>query len=965
MLLLELFYDTPFLIALLVFIILQVRRSKRLTRCEKKLEELEQKLSLISGSSSAGEMKAQDERSSNSIQRSEKLRVPCKNASANQTKTVQFEQARGLFKKFLQACKSVTLLSFISNNWIALVGSSACIIGSVFFGITSGMFKYPAMRVLLLIFFSALFMTFGFFLKNVGSMQRNILRSTGGAIFLFSMVGAGFIEGLQIFHSTPLSMIALVTGIGLNLLLTYTTIFQITSSLHIFFSLLSLFFLPQKIILLPVATLVTLSGLYRGYQRRWNLHLLCTIATFTFFHWFWIEQIGPIFAYQALVGLSVVIIHIYAGLIHYTKKFQGSNFDPLSLLVHLSNWILMGCSIYLYSPFSRWISLFLGILACSGFLLANYAKKKKSLWLYYADTLSSQVVLLLVIASLYKMGIKPIDLSFLSFIEMGVFTLIFYRLREKFLVRMGQIIQIITFFIFSIWTIVLLYKNPVTSYPLLQFRFCLAGTLYFCFYCYSRTKKWTVDSLNEISFGYVKTKQSYSILLLLISILLLFIRMHFISGILIQSSFLCILCILGIWRSKREDSSLNGSFLILWIGSHLYYTLSFLLLSSDVNQVDRIGILFLDLYLIFRNKLTFALWKKNLQQIGTYTFSILLAVFTYRISELSAPIAYLGYALTFIEISRFLTVKSHIPNRISVQKALFYSGLGFLFCYLFTFCSLHLQLELYWGKIFLRHISEVLGCLTLFYWISSIKKVFPYEKLNKQTKNIATEFLLAFVTLIVFTESVDVFRPLVWAIFALILLFGTKYYQWHHRIRLYSFLYLLASIIHGTFVTNYLVNILLGNHYMGIASVVLAIILQAIYGISSILPSFKMSAPNLFVANKSKSFLHLYKTPALTILLPIFLGSSLFFTINFEKTLLTLIWVGMASLYLMLTLIERCKRGIQISMFALFLCTARLLFFDLSQSDITSRAIVFLGAGIFMTIIGMIYKKYKYRLKAL
>jgi hypothetical protein len=73
-------------------------------------------------------------------------------------------------------------------------------------------------------------------------------------------------------------------------------------------------------------------------------------------------------------------------------------------------------------------------------------------------------------------------------------------------------------------------------------------------------------------------------------------------------------------------------------------------------------------------------------------------------------------------------------------------------------------------------------------------------------------------------------------------------------------------------------------------------------------------------------------------------------------------WVGLCSAYLSLGLILRSKLSIQIAMGALLLCSIRLIAYDLVQSDIAVRALVFIGVGILMLSLSLIYKKYKHRI---
>jgi uncharacterized membrane protein len=107
----------------------------------------------------------------------------------------------------------------------------------------------------------------------------------------------------------------------------------------------------------------------------------------------------------------------------------------------------------------------------------------------------------------------------------------------------------------------------------------------------------------------------------------------------------------------------------------------------------------------------------------------------------------------------------------------------------------------------------------------------------------------------------------------------------------------------------------------------------------------------------------IYHLSPLTIILPVFLGVALLFAFNFEKAILTLLWVGLSCIYLCAGLLVKSQRSIQIAMLALLFCSIRLIAFDLMQSDLAIRALVFIGVGALMLGISFLYKKYKYRIE--
>jgi uncharacterized membrane protein len=107
----------------------------------------------------------------------------------------------------------------------------------------------------------------------------------------------------------------------------------------------------------------------------------------------------------------------------------------------------------------------------------------------------------------------------------------------------------------------------------------------------------------------------------------------------------------------------------------------------------------------------------------------------------------------------------------------------------------------------------------------------------------------------------------------------------------------------------------------------------------------------------------LYRQPILTVVLPIFLGVAFLFAFNFENAILTLLWVGLACLYIAVGLLVKSQRSIQIAMAALVFCSVRLILFDLIQSDMATRALVFIGVGSLMLGVSILYKKFEHRIE--
>jgi uncharacterized membrane protein len=139
------------------------------------------------------------------------------------------------------------------------------------------------------------------------------------------------------------------------------------------------------------------------------------------------------------------------------------------------------------------------------------------------------------------------------------------------------------------------------------------------------------------------------------------------------------------------------------------------------------------------------------------------------------------------------------------------------------------------------------------------------------------------------------------------------------------------------------------THITGPFSIVLALILAGIL----------LNEPE----NKDNNLLQVfYKKPVLFGFLPIFTALALFLMWRFDKALLTMLWVVEILFIVGIGYYLKSKNLVQIALAFLAFCVARLITYDLSQSDLLVRALVFVVVGLLMIMIHIIYKKYADRL---
>lgn len=855
---------------------------------------------------------------------------------------------------------SLQIPSFIKENWMGVFGSIAVVIGAVCFGLNSEIMQRPEARVTLMIAFSLLFFGISFKLKErpEWALLCGWLKSIAGTVILFSTMGAGGIEGLKFIHTPLYALGFLCVGIVTNVALASITPNQGVASLHVILSVVAFCFAPQAFILLPLGAIVAVIGLANAYRAKWDLHLLLIVIAFACQNCYWTSQLetqllpwmhGFAIAASLAVGLA-------AGLIHYTKKYQSPEFEPIPFFAHIINWGLLTWNLWLHSFFS-WTPLVLSCLAIAGFLLAKIAKRKQIRWLYLTDTLIAQGVALAAIITLSTYSMNRLDIGLLAVVETILFCLIAQFEKEKFLLQIGYLLQLIA-------TIMLLCAcNHMKSFHELQLaadvylRMGIAMALSWGFFFYNRWKKLPIDDLRFIFDHEQNPKHPLSLGSILGTFFLLSIYFHGLHTVTLQLFTFAVIVAMSYWRKLNEDASSNVSLAMVLIAVYATNLIQLLSLSfaqttpSILSHANFLGIVLLNLFLIAGRLLDFKMWHKNFYALAIYALGIQVGLLTYvytkEISLLIPGMAYLAYSLFALEAGQRLP---KFLRELKIEEKVIQIGLAFLVAFISRFLTVHLQVSPIWHGISLQWATEALALCALLYWLAFSPKNSAYSELTRSFLDLLVEASLGFLTFCIVLEMPEAARPLIWAILAIGLLLGSLSYNWPSRLYAYSWLYFIASIAHMAFVTSTLTMpslfLLERYHFLTFFAIALQIVYAyLVYG--------KLSEVRFPLINRFYS---------LSVLLPVFVGIGLLFAFNFEKTLLTLLWVGLIGAYLAAGLLIKSKISIQIGMIALLLCSARLIIFDLVQSDLSVRALVFVGVGGLMLGISALYKKYKYRI---
>jgi hypothetical protein len=867
--------------------------------------------------------------------------------------------------------------SIVKENWMGIFGSMAVVIGTVFFGLTADIMQQPEVRVGIMMFGSMLLLGIGAKIKSKEQWVTlsGWLKSIAGAVVLFATLGAGGIEGLQFIESPIYALACLSLGISLNIFLAFRTPSQSVASFHVILSILALCIVPQAAVILPIGALIACAGLVVSYRSKWDLHLLLIVVTFavqntvwTFSQW---EGLSLSMNYLA-IGCSLTV-SAFAAMVHYSKKYQTPKFEVFPLLAHIANWGFLGWNIWLHFENIEWTYALLGALSVTGFLLARVAKKKGIHWLYLTDTIIAQLLAMGSLVSLAVFSVNPIDLSMLVFGEIILFVLISQLQKEDSLTRVGYFLQACCSFV----VFVLLIDDSFNFTETFYLRAGVMAAVNWGYYFIITKKSYPVDDLHFILNGKKDVENSISIMTIFGTSFFILAYSLGIDSTIIQCVIVAVIAALAYWRTIKEDASCNIALIMSLILVHLIqwgimmegYAAGEL--SMVYSRVDLWGILLLDGFLIFGNFLQIKIWKKNLHQYVNYAMWLQVAFLTYICTEgvsalMIVPI-FLGYSLVALEISRLVHLLPRHDETVkrTISESTIHVGIAFLIAFISRFVTINLQVDPDWNGISLRVVTEVLAILTFVYWLVFSPKDAGASRVIRLFNHYLLEGLLGFLTLTAFTEIQDIWRPFVWSCLAMGLMLGSLKLCWARRLTVYSWGYFIASIVHVAFVTSALnmptVNFVEVYHLPAIC----AVIVQLIYSVVVYQQREAIRERRLPIDHwLAKVQRWIFEQPSLSVILPVFLGIALLFAYNFQKAILTLLWVGLISLYLGIGLFLKSKRSIQIAMTVLAICGVRLVMFDLVQSDLAVRALVFIGVGFLMLGISVVYKKFKYRIQA-
>ncbi len=342
--------------------------------------------------------------------------------------------------------------------------------------------------------------------------------------------------------------------------------------------------------------------------------------------------------------------------------------------------------------------------------------------------------------------------------------------------------------------------------------------------------------------------------------------------------------------------------------------------------------------------------------VAIYLLGINLGMAAYLLlsptSTLLPVVAWLIMSLLALEIAgRLGKVNDVVPT--------LHIGYAYIAAAAIGYVTVVLPTVSYLGPVNLRLAIEIFGMGTLFYWWI-VQAGEPLASRSHWTcvQPYFLELTLALLTTTVFLEVPLVWRPVAWMIIALLFLVPSIA-ALTDRLAFYSLAAFYTSVLAVT------VNVSTAAVPSPIwfeqpwNTGLIAIFIQVAY----LFVAYRHLAlgtatfpPMLFQFSRLSGKLAA-DIPA-TLCYPFFAGFALFLAWRFEQALLTFLWSAEAFVVFVLSIVFRENHFRLVALAGIAACLGRLIVYDMRETDLFIRGLVFIGVGLLMLGMNAVYNKY-------
>ena len=358
------------------------------------------------------------------------------------------------------------------------------------------------------------------------------------------------------------------------------------------------------------------------------------------------------------------------------------------------------------------------------------------------------------------------------------------------------------------------------------------------------------------------------------------------------------------------------------------------------------------------------------RNIVVYYLSAAAIMFVvYRFTEPVSP--FIPGCLWLVISMIYLGIAGYLGKRLGkrsvsegfIDNCMLYCGIAFVIAFVIRHISVHLQSGMYIGPVTLRLCAGIFGLAVIMYWATAKPLKESAERaVWRYVMPLMTELFVAFFMLVALVEVPREYHSYCWVAAALALLFAGSIFPKISRLRLYS----LSAHWIAIFIVSFLlvsdavpgVRWYSSPAFIGAVTIAFQILFAVMFYQRGELEKTEYPA-SLFFLPRIAGIMKRKRN--LAVFYPLFAGIAIFIYTGFSPSFHTLLWVAESFVIFVVSVILRENHFRFLSMGTLGICLVRLVAHDLSTSGTIVKGVVFVGVGLIMVAMNVIYNKYRSR----
>lgn len=852
------------------------------------------------------------------------------------------------------------------ENWTGILGSAVLVAGITFIGAYGGLRLSPFYRSLMIAGAAAALLAGSLFLDRRANWKAlsQWLRSSAAAVFLFACFASGAIPGLRWVTTFELALPILLLGVSTNLYVAYAARKQAFASLHVVLSLVPLTLVPQSDLTLVIATLVAAAGLAFAFRTRWDLHSLITLLAFAIFHAAWYDRVFATALNsesRAVGAVSALLVGGLAALTHYRGMYAAMRVQTLPFVVHLASWTLVAAALLVYPGNTPLRGASLIAAAVAVFILARRGRTLGVRWVYLTDTLVGQALALIGVVSFYPFVFHWLLVPAVVFLQTALYLKIAIDEHDELLERVGIRLLHLAGATLVVAGLIAFGTDPGirNQHAVILLVGVLLGTVIHLYLL--RVRGAAFDSLSLHLASGPAEPSSISVLgsgmgaLAAVALINLFESRWMAPAGFVASLLFVVL-------ARRWTSV--GLTVAAWAALVMAHLLSWRFLYSQhpVPAVIQLSYYLVPLTLAGAAAIVYTGAEevgRFLRHTAIYLVGLTLALAAYTILQ---PVSSLVPGVVWLMLS---LVALEVANRVRRDHVAPVLHLGYVYiaCFGGAYPLVVLQTQAYLGPLPVRVLIEAFAlAVGGYWWLYRPKTDLAAQRTWRAVHPLLLELMLGFLAVVTAVEVAAQWRPVAWALLALVTVARPLGGALDARLRFYSLLFFWASVLDLVVVTSGLATPSPVWYEHPRFTGALAIALQLVY--------LAFGSPRLNLAELhfptgltalSRWCRGIAARQPMWLYYPFFVGGAVFLYWRFDPAFLTILWAAEAFVVFVLSLVIREGHFRYMALAGFAASLIRLLVHDMTQANLGLKGVVFVGVGLLMLGMNSLYNKYKGR----